>query len=880
MKNLVSKKYKYSTQKTIGSMLFLLIFITTQLEAQLRVGDPGVTFDSEKFDNRYQQMKEWEKAGVRGGIPFLKDIKIVKTLTNGADSDAINRAIEDASKQNGLVAVFLKNGTYNINKRVSMKSNVSLIGESREGVKCIIRMNSSNAFSFYKVSKSGIYTLTIEGSWGKPKYDWNYSLSANDELRGNDNISVKFNDSPDCWLDKVNIINSARDPVRVPSNHVTLRDLMVDGAHKKAGGAQGYFFIQGAYNLITGCKVTRLRHISLQGSNVEYNVVYDNDFRQEVSFHSGDNGNNLIENNRITLPRDMPNSKADTPNAAYNNRNEPNYYAIMGPWSIQHQNSKKPNFIYKNNCLEENHNNIKPWSDPNLLYKGPREVKPSNPATNFPALSASESPKGGTLYPVLLGSGGTNIKPEVSVTSPSNGTNFEEGQSVTIKANASDSDGTVSKVEFFVNGSLVGTDTTSPYNITTTLNNVGNYTITAKAIDNDEAVSTSVPITITVEDDSVPPGDIINIPGSFEAEDLITKSGSVRIEDTPGTTSGKNLGFIKNGDFVDYTVNIDISSEYTFDIYASSNGAGGKVDILESGFIVGTINIPVTGQWHNYKKYSTTVSLTSGEKTLRLSFKGGSGYLYNIDKVIATKIQQVEQTVTLIPIQDAYLQGSTRHNLDMIRIEHNRRSGYLMFDLSSINGTITKADLKFTVYSDAGNGNIAVSKGNSNNWTETNLSNSNKPGKGAQLGSLNTNLPIGSTKTIPLKTTQISGNKISFVIDALSGNDFAFASKENISVSKPQLIITYTTNRSDENTSKDVLLYPNPVINTINFSSNIEGQIVKVFNVNGVLMKETVLEAGQNSIDVANLSSGYYIINVLEAGKSNKLIVSKKIVKQ
>ncbi|MBQ4803751.1 carbohydrate-binding protein [Aquimarina sp. MMG015] len=779
MKNLFSKKYKYSTQKTIGSMLFLLIFITTQLEAQLRVGDPGVTFDSEKFDNRYQQMKEWEKAGVRGGIPFLKDIKIVKTLTNGADSDAINRAIEDASKQNGLVAVFLKNGTYNINKRVSMKSNVSLIGESREGVKCIIRMNSSNAFSFYKVSKSGIYTLTIEGSWGKPKYDWNYSLSANDELRGNDNISVKFNDSPDCWLDKVNIINSARDPVRVPSNHVTLRDLMVDGAHKKAGGAQGYFFIQGAYNLITGCKVTRLRHISLQGSNVEYNVVYDNDFRQEVSFHSGDNGNNLIENNRITLPRDMPNSKADTPNAAYNNRNEPNYYAIMGPWSIQHQNSKKPNFIYRNNCLEENHNNIKPWSDPNLLYKGPREVKPSNPATNFPALSASESPKGGTLYPVVL---------------------------------------------------------------------------------KDE-------------------NPIRSIPGTFEVEDFTRKSGNVRVENTPGT-SGKNLGFIKNDNYTDYTINVDSSGEYIFDIYASSNGTGGKVDILETGFIVGTINIPVTGQWHNYKKYSTTVSLTSGEKTLRLSFKGGSGYLYNIDKVIATKIQQVEQTVTLIPIQDAYLQGSTRHNLDMIRIEHNRRSGYLMFDLSSINGTITKADLEFTVYSDAGNGNIAVSKGNSNNWTETNLSNSNKPGKGAQLGSLNTNLPIGSTKTIPLKTTQISGNKISFVIDALSGNDFAFASKENISVSKPQLIITYTTNRSDENTSKDVLLYPNPVVNTINFSSNIEGQIVKVFNVNGVLMKETVLEAGQNSIDVANLSSGYYIINVLEAGKSNKLIVSKKIVKQ
>ncbi|PKB44148.1 putative secreted protein (Por secretion system target) [Cellulophaga sp. RHA19] len=394
----------------VVSCLVFLLLIGQKVSAQLKVGDPGVTFDASKYDNRYPQMKEWQKAGVRGGIPFLKDVKIVKTLTNGANSDAINSAINDASKQSGLVAVLLKNGTYTIDKRIKMKSNVSLIGESRDNVKCIIKMNSGDAFSFYKVRKSGIYTLTIQGSWGKPKYDWNYSLDANDELKSNNNISVKFNDSEDCWLDKVNILNSARDPVRVPANHITLRDLNVDGAHKKAGGAQGYFFIQGAYNLITGCKVTHLRHISLQGGNVEYNVVYDNDFRQEVSFHSGDKGNNLIENNKITLPFDMPNSKADTPNAVYNNSNEPNYYAIMGPWSSQHQNSEKPNFIFKNNCLEKNHNNARPWSNPSLLYKGPRQVKPSNPATNFPALSASLTPKGGTLYPMILSknTGGSN----------------------------------------------------------------------------------------------------------------------------------------------------------------------------------------------------------------------------------------------------------------------------------------------------------------------------------------------------------------------------------------------------------------------------------------------------------------------------------------
>ncbi|AXT53267.1 T9SS C-terminal target domain-containing protein [Aquimarina sp. BL5] len=483
----------------------------------------------------------------------------------------------------------------------------------------------------------------------------------------------------------------------------------------------------------------------------------------------------------------------------------------------------------------------------------------------------------------LVDDNNPNNPPSVAITAPSNGASYEVGQSFSLTADASDADGNISKVEFFVNNNLIATEQVLPYETSTSLANPGNYVITAKATDNNGAVTTSQSVNITIKDDSVPPVDTISIPGSFEAENFESKSGSVRIENTPGTNSGKNLGYVKNGDSTDYIVTVDATSEYTLDVYASSNGVGGKVDILESGSVVGSIDIPVTGQWHSYKKFSTTVSLSSGEKTLRLSFKGGSGYLYNIDKVVTTRIQSVEQTITLSPIQDAYLQGATRYNSDMLRIEKDKRSGYLMFDLSSINGTITKADFKFTVYSDAGNGNVSVHKGNSDNWTETNLSNSNKPIKGIQLGTLNSNFPIGSAKTIPLKTAQISGNRLSLIIDALSGNDFAFASKENGSAAKPTLVITYTTNRANaivEN-ANDIKLYPNPVVNTISFSGNdMTGKIVKVFNVTGVLMKEVTLTENQNAIDVSGLSSGYYIINVLEAGKSNKIITSKKMIKQ
>ncbi|AXT51699.1 T9SS C-terminal target domain-containing protein [Aquimarina sp. BL5] len=493
--------------------IILLSVCITSVYSQNKVGDPGVTFDPSKYDSRYPQMKKWETAGVRGGIPFMNDLRIVKTLNNGDNSIAINKAINDASKESGLVAVLLKNGSYTINQQISMKSNVCLIGETRNGVKCVIKMNRGSAFYFNQVRKSGIYNLTIQGSWGKPKYPWNYSLNANDELPNNDNISVKFRKSSDCWLDKVNIYDSAKDPVRVPSNHITLRDLKVDGAHKKAGGAQGYFFIQGAYNLITGCEITHLRHISLQGGNVEYNVVYDNDFRQEVSFHSGDNGNNLIENNRITLPKDMPNSKADTPNAPYNNNQEPNYYAIMGPWSTQHQNSNHPNFVFKNQCKEENHNGTTPWSNPSILYKGPRKVKPANPATNFPALPTSQTPSGGTLYPVMIeDSNPQNEIPIVSFINPNQDAQFDPGTSLKPIVNAIDTDGTISNVKLYLNNELIREEKYAPYewghisDRDSQLKNLqeGTYTLKAIATDNEGGVQEAI-INIKIGSNSTAP---------------------------------------------------------------------------------------------------------------------------------------------------------------------------------------------------------------------------------------------------------------------------------------------------------------------------------------------------------------------------------------
>lgn len=91
-----------------------------------------------------------------------------------------------------------------------------------------------------------------------------------------------------------------------------------------------------------------------------------------------------------------------------------------------------------------------------------------------------------------------NSPPTVVITYPKQSQTFTWPGSVTINADAFDSDGGVVKVDFYYGNTLIGSDTASPYSINWNNIPIGSYTLTAKATDNNGAVSSSTPITITV----------------------------------------------------------------------------------------------------------------------------------------------------------------------------------------------------------------------------------------------------------------------------------------------------------------------------------------------------------------------------------------------
>jgi hypothetical protein len=111
-------------------------------------------------------------------------------------------------------------------------------------------------------------------------------------------------------------------------------------------------------------------------------------------------------------------------------------------------------------------------------------------------------PANTTFVPVSFMYGAPKQAPAVSITSPAGGTTFTTSPNIAIDATASDSDGTISKVELFNGSTLLGTQLGAPYNFS--WNNVtpGTYTLTAQATDDAGAVTTSNPISITVNGSS------------------------------------------------------------------------------------------------------------------------------------------------------------------------------------------------------------------------------------------------------------------------------------------------------------------------------------------------------------------------------------------
>lgn len=100
-----------------------------------------------------------------------------------------------------------------------------------------------------------------------------------------------------------------------------------------------------------------------------------------------------------------------------------------------------------------------------------------------------------------------NQSPTVGFTVPNNNQSFTDGDTVSVGVTANDSDGSVSRVDLYIDGVFDSSDNSAPYSWSVDNLTVGQHTLRAVATDDDGAES-EVTISITVEEEVInPPND-------------------------------------------------------------------------------------------------------------------------------------------------------------------------------------------------------------------------------------------------------------------------------------------------------------------------------------------------------------------------------------
>ncbi|WP_193166292.1 glycosyl hydrolase family 18 protein [Microbulbifer hainanensis] len=110
------------------------------------------------------------------------------------------------------------------------------------------------------------------------------------------------------------------------------------------------------------------------------------------------------------------------------------------------------------------------------------------------------------------------VAPQVTLTSPADGAQFTTGDAIALSADASDADGAIASVEFFVDGNSVGTDATAPYSVNWNTT-VGAHTVYSIATDSDTQTAQSAGATISVSDPNDPPTVTLDSPADGSTYD-------------------------------------------------------------------------------------------------------------------------------------------------------------------------------------------------------------------------------------------------------------------------------------------------------------------------------------------------------------------------
>jgi hypothetical protein len=329
-----------------------------------------------------------------------------------------------------------------------------------------------------KIEKSAVERLYIDSKY----------TNANDENHGWH--AVSFSNSKNCWVTNIEVHHFGYAAVTVNESAAWVSVLNcknIDPISQTIGGRKYSFNINGQRNLVKNCSTNGGRHDYVTGAQ----TAGPNTF---VNCTAVNQKADIGPHHRWGTGALFDNIKGDFEQNAQNRLGYGTGHGWSGAQTL-YWNCTSPTFRIHS---PPNHLN---WA---IGCKG-KVTDVGDQYTGSPCISQST---GNFIAGIQflyerqladrLGPNVINTPPSISITTPINGASFTAPASVTINVNAADTDGSVSKVDFYNGTTLLGSDASSPFSYTWTGVPVGNYSITSKATDNSGATTSSSAINITV----------------------------------------------------------------------------------------------------------------------------------------------------------------------------------------------------------------------------------------------------------------------------------------------------------------------------------------------------------------------------------------------
>lgn len=204
------------------------------------------------------------------------------------------------------------------------------------------------------------------------------------------------------------------------------------------------------------------------------------------------------------------------------------------------------------------------------------------------------------------GLGACSTPPQVTITAPTDGQVVLAGSNNEITANASDSDGTVTQVEFYANNARLGVVTQAPYSVTWNATLTGANQLKAVATDNDNNTSESV-VNVNVSDKDL----VISLTSPSAGQTVGLGKNLALSADATSLTSGiKQVDFMVNGAVVATDTTAPYSANWTPAAIGQFTVSAQAVDLAGSTALSDAAAVTVVeqtekrhkliGYWHNF----------------------------------------------------------------------------------------------------------------------------------------------------------------------------------------------------------------------------------------------------------------------------------------